>query len=124
MVKLLSIDMSPNQAILVSFAAFIVLLTIFNYAFTFTMTRVFNVRFIEDRVPWSLSELAIIGFAIIVIFGTSYMVRGAQVILADEETKEQYPMACLPMSVMDIVTIFGIPFVCALAVLLGMGKVI
>lgn len=124
MVEVYSTNMSPNQAILVSFVALIVLLTVLNYAFRITMTRVFNVRFIEDRVPWSLSELAIIGFAICVFYAASLVVHFGRTLLTEDDRATDCLTCCLPSSPMDIVTLFGIPMVCALAVLLGMGKVI
>lgn len=128
MVTVKGVDMSPNQVIIVAFISLVTLLTLFNYGFSFMMTKLLNVRYIEDRVPWSLSELGMIAFGVAGFYMMWFLVKLAQTVLSNMEengkdTKEKdCLLSCVPSSFMGILTEFGIPFVVVMTMLLLMGK--
>lgn len=118
--------MSPNQTILAAFVAFVVLLTALNYAFGVIMKSVFGVRFIEDRVSWTVSELGMIAFSVAAFYMVWFLVKFAQSVLSnmeeDETQKQDCLLSCLPSSFMGVMIEFGIPFVSVMIMLLMMGK--
>lgn len=118
-------QLSANQTIVAAFIVAAVGVVLLNYAFTFTMTRVFNVRFINDRIPWSASELVMIAYVMLLFYALWWMVYFAKGVLEysdnDEKGKECF-MSCFPTSLSDVLVEVGIPFTVALLALWIPGK--